>query len=65
MNRNSLWVVGKSLEGLGLVITLWGLVYGIVIGMREEGLRSMSVELGALGVGLAVFFLGRLVESRA
>ena len=65
MSPNARWAAGKSLEGLGLVITLCGLAYGVVLGWHEEGLRSMSVELGACGVGVAVFLFGRLLEGRA
>jgi hypothetical protein len=65
LSRNARWALGKSLEGLGLVVVLWGLAYGVVLGIREEGLRSMSVELGACGAGVVVFLLGRLLERGA
>ncbi|MGH7150046.1 MAG: hypothetical protein ACREIU_05085 [Planctomycetota bacterium] len=65
MSANFRWALGKAFEGLGLVVVLWGLAYGMVLGMREEGLRSMSVELGACGAGVVVFLLGRLLERSA
>lgn len=56
------WVVGKALEGLGMVVVLAGLGYSVAVGLREEGMKSMSVELWGLAIGGGLFLLGYLVE---
>jgi len=61
-SKPNLWIVGKVLEGIGMVVVLVGLVMAITLGLDEEGLKSMSVELGALGIGGGIFFLGYLLE---
>lgn len=63
MSRPSRWVLGKALEGTALVVTLWGLVFGIVHGLHEESMRSMRVELGALVAGILLFLVGRSLEK--
>jgi len=58
----SRWVVGKALEGLGMIVVLAGLGYSITVGLKEEGLKSMSVELWGLGIGGGLFLIGYLLE---
>lgn len=60
----SLWILAKGLEGLGMVIVLFGLVASIQLGFQDEGLKSMKYESYALAAGGGVFVLGWLIERR-
>lgn len=60
----SLWILAKGLEGLGMVIVLFGLVASIQLGFQDEGLKSMKYESVALGIGGGVFVVGWLLERR-
>ena len=55
-------MIAKSLEGLGMVVVLTGLVFSMVLGFKEEGLKSMSIELWGLIVGGSLFVIGYLLE---
>ena len=59
-----MWLLAKGLEGLGLVIVLFGLVTSIGLGLQEEGLKSMQYEGYALLAGGGVFLVGLLLERR-
>ncbi len=64
MERPLLWYLAKGLEGLGLIVVLWGLVLSISLGVGEEGLQSMKVEGYALLSGGVLFVLGWALERR-
>ncbi len=59
-----LWYLAKGLEGLGLLVVLWGLILSISLGVGEEGLQSMKVEGYALLAGGLLFVLGWALERR-
>lgn len=56
------WVIGKALEGIGMVIVLVGLFYSVEMGFKEEGLKSMTVEFMGLGIGGSLFLIGYFLE---
>lgn len=62
MSRHHIWILGKALEGVGLVVVLVGLVLSVELGMRDEGMTSQYAELVALGAGLLLFGLGLVLE---
>lgn len=62
MKRAFLWQVGKALEGVGLVVVLVGLLISVQVGMRDEGLKSMTYEAWGLAGGGGLFFVGLLLE---
>lgn len=65
MSRNSLWKLGKALEGIGLVVVLGGVLVSINLGLQEESLKSMGIEFQALGIGGGLFMSGYLLERWA
>lgn len=46
-----------------MVVVLVGLCYGIEMGFKEEGLKSMSIEMGGLIVGGLLFVIGYMLEK--
>lgn len=50
---------GRSLQVLGLVLLPIGLIYGF-----EGGPNAMSLEIGFLAAGAAVFLLGLRLQRR-
>ena len=58
MARPVTYLLAKALQVSGLITLIWGLY----IGLSGKG---MFVEVAMLGVGAAVFYLGRALESRA
>ena len=62
MSKHHVWILGKALEGLGMVVVLVGLVLSVELGFRDEGMTSQYAELVALLGGLLLFGLGFLLE---
>ena len=62
--RRWIWYLAKGFEGIGLLVILWGLLLSIQLGMGDEGLESMKVESYALGIGVALFVVGWLMERQ-
>ena len=62
MKGRWVWVLAKLLQGVGMVLVLWGLVHSIVLGMEDEALESMRYEMNGLLWGGAVFVAGWLLE---
>ncbi len=52
-----MWYIAKGLQIIGLVQVL----IGIVIGISED---NLSAELKIALIGVAIFFVGRLLERR-
>ncbi len=50
--------LAKILQALGIA----DVGYALYVGLTEE--KSMSKELWLLGIGVAVFYLGRFLETR-
>jgi hypothetical protein len=50
---------GRALQVLGLVLLPMGLLHGL-----EGGPNAMSLELGFLGAGAAVFLLGTKLQRK-
>lgn len=65
MSQQTLWKLGKVLEGLGLVVVLGGVLVSIDLGMKEESLKSMGIEFQALAIGGGLFLSGYLIERWA
>ncbi len=62
MSRSWLWYLAKTLEGLGLLVVLWGVVVSMQLGFGEEGLESMKAEFYGLLAGGALFAVGWMLE---
>ena len=60
MSRLSL--LGKVLEGLGLVLVLVGVLLSMRLVLEDESLASMEFELKGLLAGGALFLLGWVLE---
>lgn len=64
MNRNQLWWLAKVLEGVGMVIVIVGVFVSMSLGLEDESLKSMAVEMKGLMIGGVLFFAGWLIERR-
>ena len=64
MSRGALHGLAKTLQGLGLVLVLVGVLVSIRLGMGDESLASMRWEMRGLMYGGLVFALGWLLERR-
>ena len=64
MKHPFLWWVAKTLEGIGMIVVLSGLMMSIQLGLREEGLQSMRYEYNALLIGGGLFVVGWLMERQ-
>ena len=62
MRRSWLWYLAKGLEGVGLVVVLWGVVVSMQLGFGDEGLSSMKAEFYGLAIGGGCFAAGWLLE---
>lgn len=60
MSASLVWL-GRALQVSGLVTAL----YALPAGLFAEESRRMTLELGLLATGVAVFGLGRLLEGWA
>ena len=58
MARPMTYLLAKALQVSGLITLIWALY----IGLTGKG---MFVEVAMLAAGVAVFYLGRALESRA
>ena len=61
----AVYLLGKGLEVLGLVLVLVGVVLSMRLGLDDESLASMEFELKGLLAGGALFLLGWLLERWA
>ena len=57
------YVLGRSLQVMGMVAVLAGLSLSVSLGFQDEGLSSMKYELYALFGGLTLFYLGKWVQG--
>lgn len=64
MSRSGLWWLAKLLEGVGLLVVLVGVFMSISLGLEDEGLGSMAIEMKALALGGAMFLVGVAIERR-
>ena len=62
MQKRTLWWVAKGLEGLGMLLVLVGVFISISLGLEDEGLSSMRMEMQGLAAGGALFLVGWLIE---
>lgn len=60
-----LYLLGKALEVLGLVLVLVGVLLSMRLGFGEQSLASMEFEMKGLLAGGGLFLLGWLIERRA
>lgn len=64
MSRSGLWWLAKLLQGAGLLVVLVGLSLSMGLGLEDEGLSSMAIEMKGLALGGALFVLGVWLERR-
>ena len=68
MDRSWIWYLAKGLEGLGLLVVLWGLMLSMKLGFGDSGLESMKAESYGLIAGILLFAVGwgmeRAIGSR-
>jgi hypothetical protein len=64
LSRSGLWWLAKLLEGGGLLIVLVGIFLSISLGLEDEGLGSMAIEMKGLVLGGALFLVGIAIERR-
>ena len=62
--RSRLWWLAKGLEGVGMLIVLVGVFMSISLGLEDEGLGSMAIEMKGLALGGTMFLAGWLLERR-
>ena len=60
--RKALWYLAKTLEGIGMILVLVGVFMSISLGLEDEGLESMRMEMQGLMVGGGMFVVGWLLE---
>lgn len=65
MPANVKWSVAKTLQGIGLVVVLAGVLGSISLGMEDEGLASMGFEFKGLMIGGGLFLVGWFLERVA
>jgi hypothetical protein len=62
-NRHWAYYVAKSLEGIGMIIVLVGVVMSMQLGIGEsEGMESMKAESYGLAIGGGLFVVGWIIE---
>ena len=64
MSKRTLWWFAKCLEGVGMVLVLVGVFWSISLGLEDDGLSSMAVEMKGLMIGGGMFLAGWLIERR-
>ena len=64
MSRSALWWLAKALEGVGLLVVLVGVFLSVSLGLEDEGLGSMAIEMKGLVLGGALFLTGVAIEPR-
>ena len=57
------YVLGRSLQVMGLFAVLAGLAVSVSLGFQDQGLASMKYELYALFGGGALFLLGKWIQG--
>lgn len=55
------WKLGRLMQGLGLIVTLVGVLMSVDAGMRDQGLESQRMELMGLLLGGGLFIAGWVV----
>lgn len=64
MDKSWVYYLAKTLEGVGLVVILAGVLLSINLGYAEEGLESMKAESYGLAIGGVLFLIGILIERQ-
>jgi hypothetical protein len=62
VQKKTLWWIAKGLEGIGMVLVLVGVFISISLGLEDEGLSSMRMEMQGLAVGGGLFLVGWSIE---
>jgi hypothetical protein len=62
VGRRYLWYFAKTLEGVGMVLVLVGVFWSMSLGLEDEGLKSMAMEMKGLIIGGGMFCAGWLLE---
>lgn len=56
LNR-TVWLVGKIIQAIGL----FEVMYGLIIGMRDD---NLGMEFRYAGIGMVIFGIGWLIEKK-
>jgi len=64
VDKSWVYYLAKTLEGVGLVVILAGVLLSINLGYAEEGLESMKAESYGLAIGGVLFLIGILIERQ-
>lgn len=64
MSKRTLWWIAKALEGVGMVLVLAGVFMSISLGLEDDGLASMAIEMKGLAIGGGMFVVGWWIEQR-
>lgn len=64
VDKSWVYYLAKSLEGVGLVVILAGVLLSINLGYADEGLESMKAESYGLAIGGLMFGIGILIERK-
>ena len=62
MSKRTLWWIAKALEGVGMVLVLVGVFWSVSLGLEDDGLASMAIEMKGLALGGGMFLAGYLIE---
>ena len=62
MPKRVVWWMAKLLEGVGMLLVLIGVFWSISLGLEDEGLSSMKMEMQGLMIGGLLFVVGWLLE---
>jgi hypothetical protein len=62
MPKRIVWWIAKILEGVGMLLVLIGVFWSISLGLEDDGLSSMKMEMQGLMVGGGLFIVGWLLE---
>ena len=62
MSKKVVWWIAKGLEGVGMVLVLVGVFMSMSLGLEDDGLGSMRMEMQGLMVGGGMFAVGWLLE---
>ena len=62
MAKRGLWWFAKALEGVGMVVVLVGLFLSMSLGLEDDGLGSMQMEMEGLMIGGGMFLAGWILE---
>lgn len=62
IGKRHVWWFAKALEGVGMVLVLVGVFWSISLGLEDEGLSSMAIEMKGLALGGGMFAFGWILE---